>query len=173
MNRRKRTGGFTLLEVTVALTVMGVAMLGALMGMTAATKNVGEGQLRQYAAALAESYAQGVLLKDRRLIAQAAVDLTTSPDLEAIGAAPWKIDPQGLFEVHEDGVVTPVNLQAASCADAAIPAGTFCRETVVLNGVPFTGANAVSGIGRTVWVRVSRAGDPAHRAVVQREVVVQ
>lgn len=174
MNQSKRASGFTLLEVSMALSVMGVAMLGALAGMIAASKNITEGQMLQYSAALAESYAQGFMLKDRDLIAKSAVDFTSSPDTLPIGAAPWTMDPKGLFTVHEDGVVSAVTGAAAnSCADASLPSGAFCRETAVVNGVPYTGAGTIPGTGYTLWIRVGRVGDPINKAVVHREVIVR
>jgi len=191
------TRGFTLLETMIALVVLGIAALGALAGMVAASRNISDGQIRQYKTALAEAHAQSLMLAPKSTLALSAVAPPTPPttvdQLPLTDSTVWKIDPSthsgadanpiaygALFTVTAKGDFAPLAMAVPNCSDATIPAGTLCREVAVTQGFPDgTAAKTVDGVpfaageAFTIWSRVRRVGEPAGEAVVHHEVFVQ
>ncbi len=118
---------------------------------------------------------------------------STVPESQPIGAAPWFLDPTpavcptctldggtdlgtgAFFNVDPQGNITPVTVTGASnCSQA--PSGVFCREVLIATGLEASGTNSAlppSSVPYTVWIRVSKGGEPPNKAVVQRDVVVQ
>jgi type II secretory pathway pseudopilin PulG len=120
----------------------------------------------------------------------------------AVGSAPWIIDPSApdptaipatgpmpgdlgvgaVFRVLPDGEIRPLAGTFTSCADATIPAGAYCREVLIQNKLVLSGSapnaqiqaqvDAVNARTTTLWIRVSRKGEPATFAVVERKVLV-
>lgn len=190
--RSPRSAGFTLLESTMAMGVMAVAGLGALAAMGHSGNELQRGQLRQSKAALLLESSQRMMLMAKAspsltspgktlLSAQAKPLPSTSPEKLAIGASPWVPDPSGAyFTLTPDGQIAPRTDVAAgtACSSASLPPGTCCREILVTEGMPVAlGANAAlvpAGMSPfTLWVRISRAGEPADWAATHREVFVQ
>lgn len=184
---KRTSAGFTLLEVTIALVVLGIAALGALSGMLGARQNIRDGQLRQYKATLAEARVQQLLLTDKTKITSSATlfagrSTTCVANLDKLdfGAAPWVPDPLGAFyEVGGDGTITAGGGNGAtSCTASTVDRSAFCREIAVTPCLP-DGSAPSAGTAYTVWVRVMRAGDPRPAseptlyAHVSREVFVQ
>lgn len=190
--------GFTLIEVTVALVVLAIAALGALSAIMASSKTLKEGQLRQFAVALAEAHGQKWTLADKGLVASKAVSWPgTSPDqLPLSDTTTWKLDPTtplqvtsspptyqdavgvgAFFKVDTLGSIAPVwpvpsYSTSDTCQTVSVPVGTFCRQVAVVKGLP-SGAAPPSGTAYTVWTRVWRVGQSAGSAVTHREVIVQ
>jgi len=120
----------------------------------------------------------------------------------AIGTAPWIIDPSApdstaipstgpmpgdlgvgaIFRVMPDGEIRPLAGTFTSCADATIPTGAYCRELLLQNKIvlPTSAQNtsiqaqvdAVNARTTTLWIRISRVGEPRNFAVVERKVLV-
>ena len=120
----------------------------------------------------------------------------------AVGGAPWVIDPSApdstaipstgpmpgdlgvgaVFRVLPDGEIRPIAGTFTSCADATIPAGAYCRELLLQNKLvlPASAPNtqlqalvdAVNARTTTLWIRISRKGEPGNFAVVERKVLV-
>jgi len=166
---RKSARGFTLLETTIALTVLLIASVGALSGLIAASRSISEGQLRQYETALAEAHAHANWFLSKSSLATtcssgACNTVTVAPENVAVGTTPWKLDPTvpsaispattpptyanpleagAFFTIDATGVITPLAKDASwtSCASAGIPVGTFCREYAVTSGVEDASTN--------------------------------
>lgn len=120
----------------------------------------------------------------------------------AIGTAPWIIDPSApdstaipstgpmpgdlgvgaVFRVMPDGEIRPLAGTFTSCADVTIPTGAYCRELLLQNKIvlPTSAQNtsiqaqvdAVNARTTTLWIRISRVGEPGNFAVVERKVLV-
>lgn len=190
--RSRRAAGFTLLETTMAMSVMAVAGLGALAAMGHSGNELLRGQLYQSKTALLRESSQRMMLAAKAhpslttpgktlLAARAKALPSTPPEKLAIGAAPWAPDSDGAyFMLSSGGEITPLTGIAAgtACGDSSLPAGSYCRETLVTVGMPVAlGSNAAlvpAGMSPfTFWARISRQGEPAERAVTHREVFVQ
>src|SRR5262249_39672680 len=95
-----------------------------------------------------------------------------------------------LFTILPNGNVAQVPTGAiASCLDSNLPAGYFCREVLIHNGVPCPGPGPCPGgtsnqtitnllptvrsTAVTIWVRVIRVGETFREAAVQSQVIVQ
>jgi prepilin-type N-terminal cleavage/methylation domain-containing protein len=189
---RSSQRGFSLLETLIAASVMLVAMTGAIAGLTNASSNITMGQAQQYKGAMAESFAQLMMLKSRALVAAQAVAFpATRPDQIPEGGAPWIMDTAGLFRIPEGGQATAFvpGTMPTGCNDSVnIKPFVYCREYVVTKQMPDgampTPCNAAScppaaawpttmGAAYTVWVRVNRMGDRPEQAVILREVIFQ
>jgi prepilin-type N-terminal cleavage/methylation domain-containing protein len=189
--RRQHPRGFTLVEVMIALGVMLVGALGALTGLAAASRELREGQLRQYKMVLIDATSQRIRLQDKQVLISYATAAGTLPStVTAISAAPWTLDATTLvpgdlgtgayFKVLPNGQILQLDAAttpavAANTACNAVPQGIYCREVLVRAGGPVAspGAIATGASLATVWIRVSRMGEPASMAVTSREVVVQ
>lgn len=193
MHRSRRAQGFTLIELFVAMAVLLIGSIGALVGILNASKDLRDGQLRVLANVLLEARLQRSRLQDKLALFNQgnATGSYTSPGVEntGLGDAPWKMDddlPSGgdsndlgygaLFSVLPDGTIVRPTLASTptSCASSAIPKGVYCREVVVTRGAPVSSPGdiiASSAQVATLWVRVSRIGDPIGLAVVTREVI--
>lgn len=180
----------------IALVVLAIASIGALNALIAAAKNVKDGQLQQYKAALTEARGRQLLLSDKSQLGSGSAGANQlygsvgaypglTLDKIAIGTSPWQLDPNppnpasplatgALFTVSGIGVLTPLPTGAvASCADAAIPAGTLCREVAYLASMP-NGTASTTGTANTLCTRVSRKGDPLLAyAVFGCEVIIK
>jgi prepilin-type N-terminal cleavage/methylation domain-containing protein len=178
--------GFTLLETMIALAILAITALGTLAGMIAASQNLKEGQSRQWKTALVEARTELLMLTDKSQLGSGSAATNqlfgpvgtftagTPPDKVAIGAAPWKIDPNpanpqaglgsgAVFTVNQSGVITPVAGTFTSCADSTLPRTALCREVALTAGMP-DGTAAASGTAYTVWTRVIRVGEPSPAA---------
>jgi prepilin-type N-terminal cleavage/methylation domain-containing protein len=130
------------------------------------------------------------------------VSNTLVPSSVAVGAAPWVIDPSApdstaipsngpmpgdlgvgaVFRVLPDGEIRPLAGTFTSCADSTIPAGAYCREVLLQNKLVLPGSarntqmqaqiDAVNARTTTLWIRISRKGEAANFAVVERKVLV-
>jgi prepilin-type N-terminal cleavage/methylation domain-containing protein len=190
---RRSQRGFSLIEVMVALAVLGIAMIGSIAGLLTASAAITDGQMAQYKSSLAEVHALSMTLMDRTAIQQKNQGQTYSgpdPSTLAPGTSPWALDATGdgaFFRIPESGVVTPVTLSALNCGDTSIPVGVYCREVMLTNKLP-NGAVPTATAGwtnvlshgtqitvqpYTVWTRIIRSGDPMNKAVVLREVILQ
>lgn len=183
--------GSSLLEVLVALTVLAVAITGALTGLLTASKDLRQGQLRQYKMALVDAKLQRLRLADkRRLLALALPSPATPPARLAIGTAPWGPDPTppgadgdlstgAYFRLRPDGELTLLTgpRPGTPCSATSLPEGTYCREVALTAGMPVDlGAHAgilpAGSSAVTYWVRVARKGEGWSEAVVHHEVMV-
>jgi len=120
----------------------------------------------------------------------------------AIAGGPWLIDPSlpdpssipingtlpgdlgtgSVFRVLPNGEIRPIPGTFLSCADPAIPVGAYCREVLLHDRLmlPSSGPNtlvqsnldAVNARSATLWIRVSRIGEPPSLAVVERKTLV-
>ncbi len=178
---RGRPAGFTLLETTIALAVLGVAMLGALAAVNNSNAELRAGQFYFAKATLADQAIQRARLTLKSSITPWA-DSSSLPDQVAIGTdPPWHLDPSGAYFVA-DGTGTyraadPAEVAAGTLCNA-VPAGILCREIAWTTGVPYNAFPTNSGLDAsmhpiTLWVRVSRMGEPSNLAVLQREVFLQ
>lgn len=59
-----RRGGFTLVELVMAMVIISVALLGAIQGMIFITTHSGDAVVAQQALAIAEAYLEEILLKE-------------------------------------------------------------------------------------------------------------
>lgn len=183
MKRARRTSGFTLLEVMVALLVLAFASVGAIVSILAASKELREGQLKAHVAGLVDARIQRARLTDKLSLYSQAVTSATTPDTVAVGIAPWIVDAAegALFRVLPDGTITSAGISdggtsPSSCGDGAIGAGVFCREVAITQGASVADAGGImmSGtLAATVWVRVSRKGEPLNKAILSRTVIAQ
>ncbi len=193
MRRASRAHGFTLIEMFVAMAVLFIASYGLLLGIVSAYKDLRDGQRRVLSNVLVEARLQRSRLQDKVTLYNkgSATGSYTSPAFEnlAIGTAPWAMDDApgadssdlgygALFSILPDGTFTPKTTSPApaSCADPVIPKGVYCREVAVTLGAPVSSPGSmIASCGQvaTLWVRVSRAGDPLNLAIVTREVIAQ
>jgi type II secretory pathway pseudopilin PulG len=124
----------------------------------------------------------------------------TAPDQLAVGASPWVPDPSAAvagalgtgayFKLAADGKLVPASDVAAGTTCDQVPAGIFCREVLLTKNLPAAAGNlkfngqaigdgdnsaslTTSAQPYTLWTRVSRGGDPASRAVVDRRLVLR
>lgn len=165
MSARKPEGGFTLLEVLIALVVLGIAGMEAVAGLSAAEQCIKTGQLRQAAMALLDAKAQRYLLTDRSALLSSVVPLpATSPDQLAVGRLPWVPDsysagvqgdlgngpyfvikPNGFITALQPGTPDPathINIPVGTaCGSSLIPPGVYCREVLLTQGLPPTSAS--------------------------------
>lgn len=183
--------GFTLIEVMVGMAVLLIGGLGALTGLAAASREMRDGQLRQYKMVLLDATAQRISLQDKELLIKAALTGIALPStVSAISGAPWTLDATPLvagdlgtgayFEVLTNGIIrqldaTTTPAVAANTACSAVPQGVYCREVVNRLGAPVTSPGTIAAVGAvaTVWIRVSRKGEPASHSVMTREVIVR
>lgn len=202
LQRRIQAGGFTLLEVMIALAILLVASTGALMGVMAATRDMRSGQLHMYQSVLLEASMQRVRLMDKFSLLDTATAYTwsgTGPPGIALNTAPWQMDPNPVPSSETGGTARDLSAGAlfralptgeirrwpasgtppSTCTDSSIPAGTYCREIAVVQGGSVSSVGAIAGSGTqvskvaTVWVRVVQVGEPIRNAVITREVVAQ
>lgn len=190
-SKSQRRGGFSLIEVMISLAVMLAGSLGAILGLMAANRELREGQLRQYKMVLADASVQRARLRDKVALQNAAVAVSPLPStVTAISAAPWAVDPTPVvagdlstgayFEVFPNGQIRHLTASttpavAANTPCNAVPEGVYCRELVLARGAPVAAPGPITAGGQatTVWVRVSRRGEPADSAVLSREVILQ
>jgi len=81
-----------------------------------------------------------------------------------------------------DGEIRPIAGTFISCADTTIPTGAYCRELLLQNKLvlPASAPNtqlqalvdAVNARTTTLWIRISRKGEPNNFAVVERKALV-
>ena len=164
--------GFTILETMVALMVLLVALTGSIAGLLAASRNITEGQMRQYKAALAEAHTQKYLLLRRDQLGVSVTPTCAGPcgnlDQDAIASAHWVVD--GAWSIPPASGVVTAQTTPANCN--AVTAGWYCREVSLTAHLP-DGTDPTQGKAFTVWARVVRGGEPASLALVQREVLIQ
>lgn len=183
--------GFTLMEVLIALVVMLLGASGALLALLTASHDLREGQLRLYKTVLVDASLERARLQDKAGLVASAVSAATLPsDATAISASPWGLDPTtrvdgdlstgAYFSVLPNGTIAQLSASStpavpASTACSAVPVGVYCREVVTTRGAPVAspGAIATGASVATIWVRVSRRGEPSSLAAVGREVIVQ
>lgn len=191
LQERRRQGGFTLIEVLLAMTITLLVSAGVLLALLAASRELREGQLRQYKSVLIDASAQRLRLSDKASLISAAVAAGTLPStVPAISATPWTLDPTvqvagdlstgAYFSVLPNGLITQLNATTVpAVADAtacnAVPVGVYCREVVAMKGAPVAAPGAILAGApvATVWIRVSRMGEPASMAAMTQEVVLQ
>ncbi len=188
--RAYRSRGFTLLETIMALAVLAIGVTGALGGLIQASHYIRAAQTRHVKMMLLDAKTQRLWLANKTALFSSAVTRPSMfPEQIAIGTTPWVSDTSAAgfqdlgtgryFTVSDTGRVNRITISGnPACGNAAIPKGTFCRETFVMSGAPVTfGTNAamMPSVAQviTVWTRVSRMGEPASLAVVNAEVLVQ
>lgn len=186
--------GFTLLEAIVALGILAIAILGSFAGVVYASRDLREGQLRQYKMILVDATAQRSLLGDKSSWSLLAVAPGTPPNALPIGAAPWTVDPSPIsggdgvdagigdvgtgayFTILPNGTMTRVTPKSpVPCDDPSLPDGTFCRELMLTTGLPSVdGGIPIPGSQQvTQWIRVSRKGDPPAMAVLNTRLMAR
>jgi prepilin-type N-terminal cleavage/methylation domain-containing protein len=195
--RRTASRGFTLIEVLVASLVLAIGIVGAILGLISAAKELRYGELRQVAGALAEAKSQALISTNKLWLASAPPPYTNplpgcSTAIEALspGTAPWVLDPTSasgvandlaegaFFKVLPNGQVSSVSSTDGgwtSCA-SAIPTGMYCREVALCQGMIDGGIPSIIAAGGTPYTyltRVSRAGDPLTSAVINLDVFVE
>lgn len=187
--RRTRASGFTLLEVMIALVILALALTGSIAGLVHASTELREGELLQSKKALLDASMQRLLLADKAsaVVARAVARPATTPTSLGLGAAPWAVDASApvagdlgtgaYFQVLPTGEVShmPGVPAGTACGAAELPAGTYCREVLVTEGAPHAlsaGQLPAGARAYTVWLRLSRKGEPASRAVALTEVVI-
>jgi prepilin-type N-terminal cleavage/methylation domain-containing protein len=177
--------GFTLIEVMIALLVLAFAAMGAFAGLTYASKELNEGQLRQFKMALLDAKTQRLMGGSKQNISSFGFDSTpasaipsAAPPNLPIGASPWlpdsttsvsgDISTGAYFQIRADGTLVPdLTVPAATpCSSTSIPIGTYCRELMITRGTP-GGSTATpnagiatqtlaGGTATTYWTRISR-----------------
>lgn len=190
-HRRQQPRGFTLIEVIVALTITLMVSASVLLALLAASRELREGQLRQYKSVLVDASTQRVRLSDKATLISNAVAAGTLPStVSAISTAPWTLDPTAVvagdlstgayFSVLANGQISQLGPATvppvpANTACSAVPDGVYCREVVAMKGAPVAAPGAILAGApvATVWIRVSRKGEPASMAVSTQEVVLQ
>jgi prepilin-type N-terminal cleavage/methylation domain-containing protein len=170
---RRADRGFSLMEVMVALTVLLIALTGAVGGLLSASQNITEGQMRQYKASLAEVHIQKYMLLRRDQLGVSVMPTCTGAcgnlDQDAIGSTRWVVD--GAWQIPPaTGIITAKTAPATDCSAIAI--GWYCREVALTNRMP-DGTDPAQGKAFTVWARVVKGGEPKSAALVHREVFVQ
>ncbi|MCY1023784.1 type II secretion system protein [Pyxidicoccus sp. MSG2] len=186
--RRNHAPGFTLIESMISLAVLALAMAGTLAGLLHASSELREGELLQARKALLDASTQRLWLADKALVAaRAVVRPAAAPTTLAIGAAPWTVDTSApvtgdpgtgaYFQVLPTGQIShvPGIPLGTSCTDTRLRRGTYCREVLVTEGTPYalSAGQVPAGVrAYTVWLRISRLGEPLERAVVHTEVVI-
>jgi len=167
---RREEGGFSLMEVLVAMTVLLIAISGAIGGLLTASANITDGQMRQFRASLAEEYTQRYLLLRRDKLDSNIVTCAGcgNLDLQAIGGPSWNVD--AAWAIPPATGLATVKTTPGSCA--AVPVGQYCREVAVTDKLP-GGADPAQGKAYTIWARVVRGGESAASALVHREVLIQ
>src|SRR6266849_11038400 len=75
-----KTGGFTMIEALVAMTVLAVGLLGNFMALVQASNLSREGQLRQYKTMLVDTKMQRLLLADKSRLPTMVGGLQTISD---------------------------------------------------------------------------------------------
>jgi type II secretory pathway pseudopilin PulG len=198
--RRRPVGGFTLIEVMAAMVVLMIGLVGGLLGLISSSQDMRNGQLRQYAQAIAEAKSEALISTNKLWMVTTPPAPFTLPftatsaavATAALGAAPWVLDPTlppaipipndltagAFFTVLPDGEITAVPAATsagwASCAAAGIPVGTYCREIAITQGVLGGGTVvAPGGTAYVVWTRVSRNGELLSRAAIQTDTFVE
>jgi type II secretory pathway pseudopilin PulG len=199
---RARAGGFTLIDAMIAMTLLAIGLLGTFVGLIQASNVTREGQLRQYKTMLVDTKMQRLLLADKTVLPNMLGGLqtilpTVYPPALPIGSAPWIIDPStpdtslpgpgdlgrgAVFTVLADGEVQPLTGTFSSCVDPTIPSGTYCREVLLHNQLPLPGSalnsqlqtnlNNAGARSSTLWIRISRRGDPLSYSAFERKVLV-
>lgn len=164
MRRPKRApeGGFTLLEVMIALVILLLASLGVAAGLLAASRDLRAGQLTQYRALLADARVQRVRLADKAaLIASASGTLAWVPD--PLPAVAGDLGTGECYYIQPNGEIRTAAGSGVRC----------CREVAVTQGssVGAPGAIAAGAMMATVWVRVT-CDDRPWEQTVRSEVVV-
>ncbi len=199
---RAKAGGFTMIDAMIAMTLLAIGLLGTFMGLVQASNVTREGQLRQYKTMLVDTKMQRLLLADKSTLPNMVGGLQTIsvslyPPLVAIGGAPWLIDPSAadtslpgpgdlgrgaVFTLTADGKVQPIAGSFSSCADPTIPNGAYCREVLLHNKLPLSASapnsqvqlnlDAAGAQSSTLWVRISKRGDPLSFSAFERKVLV-
>lgn len=197
----RRRDGFTLLEVIIAVAILSVGAIGAMMGMLAAARDLRAGQTRLHQQVLVDASLQRARLFNKAALYATAVDVALAgdmPSMQGVGGAAWHVDPSApapgdlsvgaLFVMLPNGTFAPCNATStpacaaappASCLDAAIPVGVFCREVAVTRtGASYPApASIASAYASTKWVRVVQRqplpADTKAGAVLGREVFAQ
>jgi type II secretory pathway pseudopilin PulG len=108
-----------------------------------------------------------------------APDLSTYSD--GSQKRPGDLGTGAVFRVMPDGEIKPLAGPFLSCTDPAIPVGSYCREVLLHNKLPLPssapntpvqGKLDSAGVNSfTLWIRISRVGEAAGLAVVERKVL--
>jgi len=171
-------------------------LLGAFAGVLHASRDLREGQLRQYKVLLADATSQRASLSNKSSLAVNVADKslggitgvampTQPPDQTAVGSSPWQVDPSPMknldlgtgayFNILPNGQILQFDLATrVPCEDPSLPDGSYCREVLLTAGLPTAnGAILPAGVrAYTLWTRIARKGDPIENAVVQQKVLI-
>ncbi len=114
------------------------------------------------------------------MIDPSAPDLTTYGD--GSQKLPGDLGVGAVFRVMPNGEIKPLAGPFPTCADNSIPVGAYCREVLLHNRLPLPSSvpntqiqNNMDLVGArsfTLWIRISRKGEDADLAVVERRVLV-
>ncbi len=164
----RRSSGFTLIEVMIALVVLALGIVGSLIAVLAAGKELKEGQTRQVRSLLGDASARRFMLASK--IPNSTFLTPPPPALTAacptpcsnlaISAAPWALDTTPIvagdlstgayFRVFKngeieriDGSTNPAVVAGTPCS--AVPRTIYCRELMV------TRSPAPIVTARSVW----------------------
>jgi len=151
----RRSSGFTLIEVMIALVVLALGIVGSLIAVLAAGKELKEGQTRQVRSLLGDASARRFMLASKlpgsalQVAADASLLTTVCPTPCTglpIGAAPWTLDNTTFatgdlatgqyFRVFKNGEIEQITATTTPAVAAgtpcdAVPRTIYCREFMI------------------------------------------